>query len=216
MKTETNSITLPTYPARPMNGGPLPSAPPKLGGRWWYEPKYNGWRVLVHTPSGTCFNRHGQRLSIEKEFFSALSQLQANCPFEWLDCEGLERRHGIGRGTLIVLDTLDRDRGLYSERKSALDAWGPHRDRPCTIPVLAGPREHYAPERPEPDSIYRAPRWEVDFATDGMWPWMQAINQRWACDFYEGLVAKRADSPYPRQLTDSSRHTSDWVKHRFV
>ena len=30
-----------TYPARPINGGPLELAPPKPG-RWYYEPKYNG------------------------------------------------------------------------------------------------------------------------------------------------------------------------------
>ncbi len=39
-----------TYPARPINGGPLELAPPNPG-RWCYEPKYNGWRALVHAPT---------------------------------------------------------------------------------------------------------------------------------------------------------------------
>ena len=47
-----------TYPARPINGGPLEKARPKHG-EWFYEPKYNGWRALVHVPTGTMFNRHG-------------------------------------------------------------------------------------------------------------------------------------------------------------
>jgi hypothetical protein len=47
-------ITPITYPARPINGGPLPNARPKQG-VWYYEPKYNGWRALVHIPTGTMF-----------------------------------------------------------------------------------------------------------------------------------------------------------------
>jgi ATP-dependent DNA ligase len=44
--------SLPSYPARPLNGGPLELAPPKPG-QWGYEPKYNGWRALVHAPTGS-------------------------------------------------------------------------------------------------------------------------------------------------------------------
>ena len=64
-----------TYPARPVNGGSLERALPKSG-QWHYEPKYNGWRALVHAPSGTLFNRYGQRLSIQREFSAALALLQ--------------------------------------------------------------------------------------------------------------------------------------------
>ena len=42
--------TPPTYPARPVNGGAFPRALPKRG-TWSYEPKLNGWRTLVHTPT---------------------------------------------------------------------------------------------------------------------------------------------------------------------
>jgi hypothetical protein len=66
-----------TYPARPLNGGPLDRALSKSG-PWHYEPKYNGWRALVHAPTGTMFNRHGQRLSIEKEFGFAVA-LAVDC-----------------------------------------------------------------------------------------------------------------------------------------
>ncbi len=40
-----------TYPARPVNGGSFDKARPKIG-VWHYEPKNNGWRALVHAPSG--------------------------------------------------------------------------------------------------------------------------------------------------------------------
>ena len=203
----TQIPTPPTYPARPMNGGPLPSAPPKLGGRWWYEPKYNGWRVLVHTPSGTCFNRHGASLSIAEEFAAPLARLQASCPFEWLDCEGLERRHGIGRGTLLVLDTLDDAGKFYDERQNLLGDWGENtHDGPERLPINT---------KPEPDSLYRVPYYSA-LLVDHAWHRMPEINREWGCVFFEGVVAKRASGRYPKQLQDSTRHTPDWIKHRFV
>jgi hypothetical protein len=97
----------PTYPARPIGGGRLELVPKKPG-LWHAEPKYNGWRALVHCPTGTMWNRHGGRLTIAREFKNALDRLRAlsNQGLEWADCEALERRHSIGRGTLVVLDRI--------------------------------------------------------------------------------------------------------------
>lgn len=106
-----------TFPARPVNGGSLESASPKIG-EWIYEAKYNGWRALVHAPSGTMFNRQGWELAIADEFKEALELLKAS-DFEWLDCEALERRNKIGRGTLIVLDAVIP--GTYLDRRAALE-----------------------------------------------------------------------------------------------
>src|ERR1043165_7487028 len=50
-----------TFPARPIQGGRLELAPPKRG-LWYAEPKLNGWRALIQTPSGTLWNRHGSLL----------------------------------------------------------------------------------------------------------------------------------------------------------
>jgi hypothetical protein len=69
------AVRPPTYPARPTNGGRLELAPPKPG-QWCYEPKYNGWRTLVHAPTGSMFNRYAQPLSIAAEFGSALKSLR--------------------------------------------------------------------------------------------------------------------------------------------
>ena len=112
--------TTPFYPLRPVNGGPLDRALPKSCD-WHYEPKVNGWRTLVHVPTGTMFNRKGERLSIEKEFSVALCRLGVGDEFEWLDCEALDRRHKFGRGSLIVLDWPVA--GLtYLQRREALEA----------------------------------------------------------------------------------------------
>src|SRR5438094_7826352 len=113
-------ITPITFPARPINGGRLELAPPKRG-QWFAEPKYNGWRVLAHAPSATCFTRHLESLTIAHEFASALALLRRageSMGIEWFDCEGLERRHVIGRGTLVVLDAIIS--GSYVERRKRL------------------------------------------------------------------------------------------------
>jgi hypothetical protein len=75
-----------TYPARPIQGGRLELAPPKRG-LWYAEPKLNGWRALIHTPSETMWNRHGALLTIVDCFRPALgaSSLEA----------GLVRRRGV-------------------------------------------------------------------------------------------------------------------------
>jgi hypothetical protein len=51
------------------------------------------------------WNRHGERLTIARDFAPALEILKRS-QFEWLDVEALERRHNLGRGSLIVLDCL--------------------------------------------------------------------------------------------------------------
>jgi hypothetical protein len=42
------------------------------------------------------------------------------------------------------------------------------------------------------------------------------MNRVLACEFYEGFVAKRTDSPYPLQLRSPSEEFPRWVKHRFL
>ena len=193
-----------TYPARPVNGGPLEKAPAKAG-RWFYEPKYNGWRAIVHTSSGRMFNRYGRALSIAQEFAKALALLQQS-PFVWLDCEALERRHGLGRGTLIVLDVP-----VLNESKEGPRAYEQRR---------ALLTEHFqvlpTHTQPEAGAVYLAPSfpWESAEAL----PWyhsLQRCNREWNSEFYEGVVAKRADSLYPVQFSDPAREFPFWVKHRW-
>ena len=112
----------PTYPARPIGGGRLELAPKKLG-VWHAEPKYNSWRTLVHCPSGAMWNQHGGRLTIAHAFGNALDQLRSlsNQGLERADREALERRHAIGRGTLVVLDWMVES-ATYLERREFLSS----------------------------------------------------------------------------------------------
>ena len=123
-----------TFPARPIHGGRLELAPPKRG-VWFAEPKYNGWRALVHTPTGTMWNRHGKRLSIAAEFGPAQETLRslARHGLVWADCEALERRHAIGRGSLVVLDWIcETGAPGYEERRDFL-SWIGRRGPPPLV-----------------------------------------------------------------------------------
>ena len=184
-------ITIPTYPARPINGGRLELASAKRG-NWLSECKWNGWRAEVHTPTGLMWNRHGKPLSIAREFTSALAQVKG-CGIEWLDVEALERRHNIGRGTLIVLDAIVPDMP-YEQRKAMVS------DR---FPVAS-----MEPSEIGCDSVCASP-----FFDDAAFLY-ESLKKH--SGFFEGIVMKRSQSPYPFQLRSDAKETLDWVKHRFI
>lgn len=205
-----------TYPARPVNGGPLDRALPKSG-EWLYEAKLNGWRTLVHVPTSTMFNRHGQRLSIEAEFTKALVQLREelnkatrilhfpdlhgrDCltaqEIEWADCEGLERRHNRGRGSLVLLDL---------PQLSLPQAKRGYITREIFCPAI----DHCAAR----ETVYSVPQY-----TDGLAHYAECreFNDELGCPFYEGVVAKRADALYPIQLRSAETEFPFWMKHRWA
>lgn len=202
----------PTYPARPHNGGPFKR---DANGRdnlsynpedYSFTPKYNGWRVLIHVPTRKTFNRYGEPLSIGKEFSTALgdicSALDAEA-FKWLDVEGLERRHSIGKGALILLDVIptdDYNGARYEERGFWVT--------PSIIPV------HQLHTKPEANGVYQAQRFSAGELSHN-WNLMQQINKEWGCEFYEGVVAARRDAPYPIQLRSPDQTTTSRIKHRW-
>lgn len=195
-----------TYPARPINGGNIERARPKLGA-WYYEPKYNGWRALVHVPSSTMYNRHGEPLTIGGEFTAALQSLRQH-NYEWLDCEALSRRHPVGRGALIVLDAPGLTGRGYAARRSILE-----RDF-LLLQTNVVPRDN---------GVYLPPSLLLDGRDHELAFWSLLkrdnleIRTRYNLteDFYEGAVAKRADSFYPVQNRSSSEETAHWIKHRW-
>jgi ATP-dependent DNA ligase len=200
-------MTLPSYPARPINGGPLERARPKSG-HWTYEPKLNGWRALVHAPTGRMWNRHGERLSIEDCFKPVLDTLaKADVP-EWLDCEALERRLNLGRGSLVVFDYIPSgtDRITpYEKRKAKLEA--AMKTLPNWHPWQFGP--------PVQSALYTIEGY-IPEVIDELYLNLKFENQALDADLYEGLVAKRTNSPYPVQQRSSSEETTFWVKHRWA
>jgi hypothetical protein len=50
----------------------------------------------------------------------------------------------------------------------------------------------------------------------GFYERLRAANRVLGCDFFEGVVMKRADSVYPVQLRSATEECRGWCKHRFV
>jgi hypothetical protein len=82
----------------------------------------NGRRALIHTPTATMWNRHGALLTIADCFRPALAALAklASRGLVWADCEALERRHNLGRGTLVVLDVVPETGTPNCEQRRAM------------------------------------------------------------------------------------------------
>lgn len=187
-------IELPSYPARPTNGGALSGALPKVG-LWYAEPKFDGWRAFVHRDTGTMFNRHGELLSIPSEFREALAVLRDTFPgraFEWLDVEALARRHKAAVGSLIVLDAPFCG-GTYSDRRTRLIC----ALYPISVSELNGL---------EPESVVLTPSWINAH---------ELYAQLLEIAMCEGIVCKKADSIYPIQLQSPDKQFPYWIKHRF-
>ena len=198
------------YPARPIQGGRLELAPPKRG-LWYAEPKLNGWRALIHTPTGTMWNRHGALLTIADCFRPALAALAkfASRGLVWADCEALERRHNLGRGTLVVLDVVPES-GVpsYEQRRETLESLL------SSDPVFDGDTSRLVPC----GAVVLTPARRADSHADALafYQRLREANRGLRCDFFEGVVMKRADSPYPVQLRSATEEFRGWVKHRFL
>ena len=197
-----------TYPSRPIQGGKLDLAPRKIG-VWFAEPKYNGWRALVHCPSGTMWNRHGNRLSIASEFAPALRELRSlvRHGLIWADCEALERRHAIGRGSLIVLDWIcETGAPTYEQRRDFLAT---HVE--CERLSLGE-----WPTFPE-NAVLLPPSIQDDGTTAlALYRALRGMNRTLAADFFEGVVMKRGGVAYPVQLRSDAEECRAMVKHRFI
>jgi hypothetical protein len=102
------------------------------------------------------------------------------------------------QGHLILLD-LPEQPGVYWQRRAIIQKFWPmlELDAPLyrtSSLVLAAP-------------AFAAP----------MDPWqrLQQVNKELGCEFYEGMVAKRVNSPYNRQTVSPEQKTSAWVKYRW-
>jgi len=197
-----------TFPARPIQGGKLDKAPKKTG-VWFAEPKYNGWRALVHCPSGTMWNRHGGRLSIAGEFAAPLRELRAlsRQGLVWADCEAMGRRHKVGCGTLIVLDWITEEGSpVYEERRVFLESLVPMErmslgEEP-TIPA---------------NSLLLTPSMaDKDDAALRLYESLRSVNRQARADVFEGVVMKRGGSLYPVQLRSATEESRCLVKHRYL
>lgn len=156
------------------------------------------------------WNRHGALLTIADCFRPALAALAklATCGLVWVDCEALERRHNLGRGTLVVLDVVPvAGTPNYEERRAMLEPFIP------PDAVFSGDTSRDVPR----GAVLLTPTLRVDHVVAlAFYQRLRAANRALCCDFFEGVVMKRADSPYPVQLRSATEEFRGWVKHRFL
>lgn len=199
-----------TYPARPIQGGRLELAPPKRG-LWYAEPKFNGWRALVHTQSGTMWNRHGKGLTIAPCFAEALDELRdlSEEGLLWADCEALERRHDLARGTLIVLDAISADPKFtptYQERRAFLESLRIPQER-----FFSGIHEG----EPRPLLLTTSVPACSQNELLAFYHQLRAANHTLKAPFFEGIVMKMGEAAYPIQLRSSTEECRALVKHKW-
>jgi hypothetical protein len=201
------------YPPAPLNGGPLETAPAKVGS-WIWQPKVDDWRAVLHVPSGTVWNQYGQPSSITDKFTNAIATLQTSLSreswaFEWLDVGMMENRHDLMRGCIIVLDWILFQCPFY-QRRAHLRSVLP--SLPFDVSRLL--TETGGQVR---DSVYLISQWDnCETLTDALKKeaWLQNENTIIGHKFYEGLVAKRRDSLYT--FGRKTKQKVDWmIKHRF-
>jgi len=126
----------------------------------------------------------------------------------WADCEALERRHNLGRGTLVVLDVIPESSApTYEQRRAMLESLLP------TDAVFSGDTSRDVPC----GAVVLTPMLRVDHANAlAFYQRLRSANRALGCDFFEGVVMKRADSAYPMQLRSATEEFRRWVKHRFL
>lgn len=217
-----HSITpaLITYPARPVNGGRLEAAPPKIG-PWIGQPKVKDWRGIVHAPTQRIWNRHGKEMSITKNLAAPLLILSA-FNFDWLDVGVMERQNQLLRNSIIIFDWIPSVKfyaGINHEARRA--------ELVKDFEILpAATFLKLLPESQRRDRVFLINEYDFDrhMSPQRAYARLQQMNRELGGDptnatdmknFYEGLVCKRTDKPYPVQLLSPTKETPWMIKHRF-
>ena len=147
-------------------------------------------------------------MSIAGEFSTALGALKklSNAGLVWADCEAMERRHKVGRRSLIVLDWIpDSESPTYEERRVFLES------------LLPLERMSLGEGTMPEDSVMLAPSIaETNGQALQLYRSLEAINRSVLADVFEGVVMKRAVSAYPVQLRSPDEKCRFWQKHRFL
>ncbi len=120
----------------------------------------------------------------------------------------LERRHNVGRGTLVVLDVVpESGTPSYEQRRAVLES------------IVATDAVFSGAARPVPcGALVLTPTIRADLHADALafYQRLREANRAMRCEFFEGVVMKRADSPYPVQMRSATEEFRGWVKHRFL
>jgi hypothetical protein len=199
-------------PPAPIDGGPLELAPAKVG-EWVWQPKlFDDWRAIVHVQSRTVWNAHGLRSSINAKVRAALDTLTVPAmPWigdTWLDVGLLENRSDLMRGCIVIFDLISPyGEADYLTRRKWLDASFTQlpEDMASLLKAYGGKLRDY---------VYLINDWRESYPME-LQAFLQKQNAEIGHNFFEGLVAKRMDAPYPPG-NKYKQITPYWIKHRFL
>ena len=189
-------MNLMSFPARPVNGGNLVLSGVRED--WLYQPKINGWRAVYCSLTGQAWNRHGSPLSIPlpEAGCRELHRIAEKAGWDWWDLELVERRTKL-KGVIIILDVMDCALP-FSKRSQKIQSFVPAvgfdgKWKPLsTLPAVSSS------------------------GAEELWLGGLAYNKKHGDELYEGVVGKKAGSPYPIQKTSASRCFPYWMKHRYA
>jgi hypothetical protein len=145
---------------------------------------------------------------------------------EWLDVEAFERRHALGKGSLVLLDCPLVDYP-YAERQHQMGGlirdgvatpWQfLHDAPPCDkLLMFAYSFGDYGIAPPSGElTADHYPGEDVDGIFTG-WARLQEMNRTLKAEVFEGFVAKRDDSLYPLQNRSADTEFPGWIKHRWA
>jgi hypothetical protein len=189
---------MPTYPARPRNGGYLKEELIHPG--YIYRPKLDGDRVLLNTYTEEMHNRHGERYTKGKDIRidcirEYIELLGINSP--WVDIEFLNK-HKRWKGMVAIIDVPFRD-FTFGELIRKLDSNPLKQANRGILPLSAYDHTKAL----------------------SVWLALQGMAKRYmeqdkeSTPIIEGLVGVQADSMYPVQIRNPKEQAANWVKHRF-
>jgi hypothetical protein len=162
--------------------------------------------AVIHIPTGTIFNRHGQIMSIGNEFTEAVGDLSQS-PFDWLVCEALSRRHEIAKGSLFIIDWINPELTMIKRHQSLRDWFPLHEYKVLPVEDRAYLIEQF---EDSDDGLYG--RW-TDMQAMNIWLTMDIVKE--PIEFYEGFVATDKYSKYQMQLQSPNKTTNRIQKYRF-
>jgi hypothetical protein len=106
------------------------------------------------------------------------------------------------------IEVLESGSPTYEQRRAMLESLLP------TDAVFSGNTSRAVPC----GAVVLTTTTRADSHTDALafYQHLRVANRALGCDFFEGVVMKRADCPYPAQLRSAAEEFRGWVKHRFL
>lgn len=199
ISTNPNNM-MPTYPARPRNGGYLTES--NINPHHIYRPKVDGDRVLLNIVTEEMFNRHGERYTKGKDIRidcirDFLQQVDPHTP--WVDIEWMNK-HKRWKGTAFIIDLPFRGY-TFGEMMKRLGSVA----RVTAVNHGILPLDCYE-AKDMPRIWHELKRQAKEF--------MEKDGE--TTPVIEGVVSVARDSSYPVQIRSPKEKCPFWVKHRFA